>query len=371
MNAPQQQPFTMTEKPGLRHTFLVLASLVLLLLPLALTEWRAQGALRNERREREPWPAWPTLLPEWETFPDRFDMALSYRVGLRNLARETWAALHYFLFAESVDPRVLIGKGSWLFYADKEEPIRGHVDEVADAVENSPMPADKLLNILGKIQNRYEWAKERGVAYRLVVAPNKTTLYRKYGPSWMTPRGRGRPATQLEHAFNKWHPSHNPWLNLEPYLRQVPETTNIFFLTDTHWNEIGAFHGVAAIARNLEPEFPGLRKPQLSDFNITWVSTSRLDLARMLGLPDQIHEQQPVLRAKPGIELPEFQRNMKVLVYHDSFGIFVAPIWRAYFPNSEFHQFKRFDREEIESKDAKIVLSIMVERNLRDRHRYW
>ncbi len=358
-------------RPNLRSLIFLIVCAALLIAPLGLTDWHAQGALKNERRKRSEWPTLPRSAAEWKDFPEQYNQALQDRVGLRDQAREAWAAIHYFLLSESVDPRVIVGQGPWLFYADKPPPEHGHVDEVADAVESELMPSEKLESVLEKIQSRYQWALEHGVVYRLAVAPNKTTLYREYAPAWMTPRGRGRPVNQLEQAFQGRFGEAQPWLNLEPALRPVRDSTNIFYLTDTHWNELGAYHGVAAIMQNLAPELPGLRQPRLEDFSIQWATWSRFDLARMLGLPSRLHENRPFFTPKPDIDLPDFQRNMKVLVYSDSFGGVCEPIWKAYFPNSEFHIFRRFDRKEIEAEQAKLVLSIMVERNLRDRVRYW
>ena len=346
------------------------ACAALLLTPLGLTQWRNQEVLKTELRTQADWPALPVSLEAWKRFPGRVDQALQDRIGLRAKAREAWACLHYFGLRESVDRRVVLGSEPWLFYAVKQEPPVGFEDEIADATGTRPIREKTVRLVLEKLQNRHRWARAQGLPYLFVAVPNKTTVYREQGPDWMQAQRPDQPMAQLREAFRLAHGEDHPWLDLESALRSHREPDNIYFHTDTHWNELGAFYGVAAILEKLAADFPGLRQPTLDDFDVQWHTWGGLDLGRMLGMHTHLKEHRPGLLPKANLELPEFQREMKVLVYHDSFGAVLPHIWKAYFPNTEFHLYQRFDRKEIESDQASLVISILVERTLRDLRAY-
>lgn len=341
----------------------------LLLTPLALTQWNNHADLKTERRPRAAWPKVPTALAVWRQFPGQFDQALQDRIGLREKAREYWAAAHYLALRESVDPRVVIGQEPWLFF--RVEPTGAEIENtLADMTESQPV-LDKTVRLaLEKLQNRHRWAKDHGVRYLFAAVPNKSTIYRNLGPDWMQRSGFGRPLTQLDEAWAKRHGTDHPWLSLEPALRAHAGETNIYFHTDTHWNELGAFYGVQAMAQQLAKDFPGLRVPQLADFAVTWITWGGLDLGHMLGAHAWLRDHHPKLTVRPGLELPPFQRDMKVLFYHDSFGGVLPHLWLAYFPNTEFHLYHHFDREEILADKAQLAISLLVERSLRDLRKY-
>lgn len=343
---------------------------VLLLVPGTLARWRATGPLAGEQRMARPWPATPRTAQACKAFPREVEAAVQDRLRFRQEARNAWAAINYRLFHESVEPRVIVGRDGWLFYNSRADPVAGREDTVADALEARPVQDRSIAELVAKQQRRAQWLAERGGRYLFVAVPDKSSVYHEHGPDWFAKRGPGRPLRQFDRIWATQPDGERTWVNLEPALLAAKGVTNLYYTTDTHWNQVGALMGAREIVRRLQVDYPDLLMPAWDHFTTTWHHWGGLDLGRMLGPNEMLHELHPVLVARPDLPLSDTQRKLKVLIYHDSFGDVLKAVWPAYFPNTEFRLYQRFDRAEIEALHPDIVLTVIVERSLREPGKY-
>lgn len=59
---------------------------------------------------------------------------------------------------------------------------------------------------------------------------------------------------------------------------------NLYYKTDTHWNELGAYFGYYELATKLEPLFPAIKPIELNKYSLSSSKDVGGDLVYYLGL---------------------------------------------------------------------------------------
>ena len=200
-----------------------------------------------------------------------FDDNLPFKNALVSLN----SRMNYYLFRSSSSDRVIIGKEDWLFYADVSDgnPIADYQGKRMFSEEELQAIADNLLGI------EEELAKQ-GVEFVIFVAPNKERIY-----SEMMPDFYGEPAdiyaTQQVIDYIKNHTdirivySYTELMEAKSFFPNV----NLYYKTDTHWNDVGGYIGSRALLSEL-----GIDMPDIIDSSIVIEESSGAggDLANIL-----------------------------------------------------------------------------------------
>ena len=252
--------------------------LLLLMLPMAtrLAGWDNQVALL-EQREPAAFPPRPHTREALQAWPQAFDRWLLDRSGLRSALVFAGSWIELNLLRQSSNPDVVPGRDGWLFYAGDRafEQLRGH-----DLI--TPAQLDRWID---RMQQRRDWLAARGIAFLIVIVPNKERVYPEFLPAGVgAPAAVSRPiqlATRLRERR-----SDLPLLDLSEALVAAKRDTQVYAKRDTHWSGSGAFQGYLAIMQRLRPMLPSLqplRAEQMESVAITYPA-HQLDLLRMLGL---------------------------------------------------------------------------------------
>lgn len=84
-----------------------------------------------------------------------------------------------------------------------------------------------------------------------------------------------------------------------PYLAQVmaenKDLGKLYYQTDTHWSELGAFLGYYTLLSKIESDFPSVKPHYLDDFTVKITESCGGDLAGYLGVGDTVYENVPYL----------------------------------------------------------------------------
>ena len=103
----------------------------------------------------------------------------------------------------------------------------------------------------------------------------------------------------------------------------------VYFITDTHWNDYGAFIAYQEVLKRLVKKFPLLYPLTLSNFTLSVHPNKGLgDLAVMLSLNGWLHDSQVQLMLKSASPLQE-RKIPKALIFHDSF-VFPLKVYLEY-----------------------------------------
>lgn len=290
----------------------------------------------------------------------------------------------WVLAAPATNPgQVKIGQDGWLIFQDNMPDYRK---------ANAFKPAE-LDSILVRTKKLHDKLAESRSSLVWAMAPNTTTVYPESVPSRFketNPKSRREQLRELLAGSASLN-----FLDLTDALLEEKARRQIYAKTDTHWNDIGAFVGyrqiMLALAR-LRPEQASRLSPLLIErFNITSKAAAGGDLARMLGLQDELTEERILLVPKqpraatteafdvvdpdaPAKTLTKWQtlvsRNKascpgpKAVIYRDSFGNALLPFLQEHFCKATivWYQAANLDLSLIEREKPDFVIVINTER---------
>ena len=279
----------------LRDVLLIALFLLAISLPCAAQLaglWQAMP--ESEQRPLSKAPSWPATYEAWRSLAGNIDSYLADRIGFRPWLLIAGHRLRYELGAP-VTHDVVMGKRGWLFFGGSEE--------IEQYLGLRPLGAPQIQAILDRIDRYRREIQAQGALFVFVIAPNKSTIYPEELPDGLNPIGP-TPADQLMRALAA-RPE-IPAVDGRALLRQNRQLGPLFYKTDSHWNELGAFIVLrAAIARaGLRPE----RFRPLTDYGIA-LGSGTTDLLRLLDMGRRLEWGVPYLQKKfptPGLS---WQRN--------------------------------------------------------------
>jgi hypothetical protein len=250
----------------------------------------------------------------------------------------------------------------------------------------SPMTPAEIGRWRSVLEARRDWLARRGIRYLVVVAPNKETIYGDAVPPWFTRAAGPSRLAQLDQAFAGQRGI--DLLDLSGALAARTAEVRTYHFTDTHWNDMGAFAGYGAIARRLEPWFPGLKPLELADVTPETVVTRGGDLARVCGLQTDLPEPQTQLhplsavaatfadgspitiqrtdvRARNDLETRSPTGEIpSAVILRDSFGEALMPFLSRHFQRGRWIWTDDFPADLIAEVKPSLVIEQTVERKL-------
>lgn len=368
-----------------RHDRLTVAAfLAALALPAVcqFAGWDLPGDARDEKRNPVPFPAVPATGADWRAFPRRVDDWFRDHFGLRRLLIRSHAVLLHRGLHTSPQPKILLGRDGWLFY----DGARGQDgDPVADARGTDPIPPLALEQWRWMLQDLHDWFAARGASFLPVFVPAKELVYGEALPRWMAPVADAAAIDRL--CGHLARHTELGALNLRPVLAGAKAEDRLFLKTDTHWNELGAYHGYLAIFDALAQRDGRLRPLPQEAFVVEKQRGEGGDLAGMAGLRHDLQEEYTFLRpAAPrraevrklgdyeqadaasriaGANLP------RALVLRDSFSNALIPFFAEHFSTALYRwPTAGIDYETLERTPADVVIAVFGDRHLRQPFRY-
>ncbi len=269
--------------------------------------------------------------------------------------------------------RVLLGRDGWLFLGESI---------VANDDGNDPFAKHGgLVYWKSSLEARRDWLARQDIPYLIVIVPDKLSMYPEYLP------GHARPASgpsRLDRvlAFLE-RESQLELLDLRAPLFAAKRGERIYFRTDTHWNELGAYVGYAEIVGRLARWFSGLRAWPRSAFDAQLDESFRGDLASMLGLehvlgeaavrlvPRRARSAREVvdgLWAPHGLALDTRARvggdpdGPRAVLFFDSFGWRLVPLLAEHFERIALYRQRVFHPRIFETERPDVVIEQWVER---------
>lgn len=261
--------------------------LALISLPLADMVLRfAPDVAVREKRRLAPAPrfAWRQPLD----FLRQGDAYFRDHFGLRGHLVQLHNRIVAGCLGSSPSAKVVVGRRGWLFMARETESR----DEMEYFRRLRPFTQAELQDWRLKLRRRREWLAARGIAYLFLVVPNKSTVYPEFLPARFRPLQRPSRLDQLLAELAR--EGDFPLLDLRGRFQALKRGRRLYSKTDSHWNDLGAFHAFAAILEKLAPRFPGQRPPDLAAYTLHVQDRAGGDLAQMLGLQKRVYREQRI-----------------------------------------------------------------------------
>lgn len=304
----------------------------------------------------------------------RYVAAFNDRYGFRKPLLALNARLSLNCLNESPTPAVTVGRDGWLFYCDEISYYRGV----------RPLTTVELNEYAHRLESRRKWLASRGCRYLLVVAPNKSSIYPEQLPP-MLGRGGVRRLDQLA-QYLKANTSVS-LLDLRPALTQAKARGQLFYKTDTHWNDLGACVAAEQIDAAIRPWYKDVRFPSAIQYRHQPIDVDG-DLRRMMFAKDLISE--TAYRLSPVVPTTAHRVNdylqtygdrshdlfatqssntalPRLVMFRDSFTIALQPYLSERYGRAVFcygRDTNAFDDKLIAIERPSLVIQEVVERNL-------
>ena len=303
------------------------------------------------------------------------DQLFNERFPYRDPLRRTKALVDYYVFRSSPVSEVHVGTDGWLYYRDELDDYRKTAcgeEDAARALARSFQDIERVIVTSGK-------------RFVLVVAPNKSTIYPEY-VGLKQSQTCGKSFYDLFLAALEEYPV-SGFIRVDQLLLEAKRRKQVYFKTDTHWNEVGAH----LVASRILLEFPQTTwRADLEEVTIT-SEERRGDLARLMGLNVEETVQNINMKPHQFVELvepgsPPFRYFDHIRVnpqetadrillpravfYRDSFMVILLKFLKGAFEQIDTYWFgegaNRFPAQGSEEtlRDSKIVFVEVVERQL-------
>jgi hypothetical protein len=322
----------------------ILIFLLALLAPATVQVFSERAQISSaEKRSLAPPPVWPKAWSEWGALPGAADRFVRDHFGLREPLATGWSLLKYGL---RYTPGVAVGRDGWLYYPRHWDTRYGGRD--------CGLLAEEVRAFAGRLERLAARAP-----LVLAIAPDKETVYPEYtgmhGASCdllpvLTSALEGKRGVRT--------------LDLLTPLRAWKAKEQVYFRTDSHWNDVGGWRIARVLLEGTCPagaSCAALPEPVLS------TRTYSGDLAGLLGLALVLTEQYTT------VEVPAAPKTSERTLYvvGDSFAKSVVRFLEADTSLAKVtfrdHAEGRVDFNAILAAKPDALLIVIVERYLYDR----
>ncbi len=241
-------------------------------------------------------PERPSLTREWggvAQFSTKFETWYSKTFPWRNLL--LWTSSHFrnFVLKTPSSESVLFGKNNRLFFRGQNN-IEGYENRF-------PMTNDELNSLFNRLYARGAELKKNGILYVVVVSPNPQTIYPEDLPLWVK---QIHPQSRIDQLMGRAKGQENfLFVDLRPGLREAKSVGNLYYLTDTHWNDLGGYFAYSGLLKAIQNGWSGPGREDLTPLPLDAYEVkqeTRLggDLANMLSSSRELAENIPLFEPK-------------------------------------------------------------------------
>lgn len=344
-------------------------------LALVLT-WKT-SITRFENRAMAPWPA----LALTREFAPAFERAFADRFG----GRDFFVRLHHGTllraFGVSALTTVMPGRDGWYYWLGEDGlSLARHYRGTASFTQK------EVDGTVAELARRREWLAAQGIAFLVVVVPEKFTIYPEQLPAWVAAAPGPTPYDRVRDAIAR--DGRVPFVDLRPALRAAKARERVYFQTDSHWNYNGAVVGYGEIMRAVTGLLPPDKRAEIAaaprPAYVPGVDYYSGDLVQMLGLPSRVREDDVAPLGKilgdaanrcarrldkdeyPGFEYYACNKPglPRAVILRDSMAIPLIPLLSENFSRVVYVSARKLDRALIERERPDIVIEELVERSL-------
>lgn len=305
--------------------------------------------------------------PQWL---DDYDQRFPFRAALIHRY-----ALASFAIGVSPSPTVIKGRDGWLYYADDSA--------LDDYISATPLSQEELDAWRDSIVHTRDALRAKGIAYVFTIAPDKHVIYPEHMPESIHPLGREYRLQQLTEYLQRT--TDVAVVDLRRALLDAKQRDQVYFRTDTHWNEAGAYAAYRELMRAAESQMPALTAAPGQPISTELVEQPGGDIADMLGVRDDVHETVP--RVQPaggspirvdepadlsaaGFEVPRVvtsttdSKAPRLLMIRDSFGSALIPFLSRHFSRAVYLWQPNLDMDDVQRERPTLVIQEIVGRRL-------
>ncbi|MDU9050865.1 MAG: hypothetical protein Q3M30_18600 [Candidatus Electrothrix sp. Rat3] len=359
--------------------------LVFLLLPFCLFMVGPHKEISEaEKRKLAVFPKIVPTMTGLAEFPKKFDTFYRDHFGLRDNLIRLYNIISLKVFQVSPSDFVLKGRDGWFFYT-----AEGVFEDFNGMQQSDQISLEKHAATL---IDRRDWFASLGVRYLFVPVPNKISIYDEYLPDRIQ-SGRGITFYEQFTSFLERDMLFEDFANLYPVLRGNKQRKQLYFKTDTHWNNSGALLAFNQIMKRCSDWFPDEIEYMTDKEVVREKVNFSGDLCRLMHQEKTVSEYVDIVSiAEPcatgrniypspaaqyfqGADIPVSrlpsengcsEKKLAALVVHDSFGSPLQRFFNERFKRVIYSRYIKLDKFQdlILQERPDIVIEIWVARNL-------
>jgi alginate O-acetyltransferase complex protein AlgJ len=290
------------------------------------------GIASKENRELAPFPVL-TKPKDLKNLPRLLDSYVNDRFGLRSQLVHFNSLLRYWI-GRSSTPTVVFGKDGWLFLT---------VDRILEQHTGEDIfKPNELENWVRQMELNRDWLESRGIAFYIVAAPEKTTIYPEKLPDYPPIPGT---VTRMDQLVTRLQNSTLEFIDPRASLLEAKaKGFKVYDEGDSHWSQRGAFIVYSLLIDRIHKRFPNVVAKTIDEYSVK-PGPGPADLAHLLALDDDLHYQTEqftplgrkhqigpaAISDRPGwpwriFEIPtDLKDRPRLLVTGDSFSFVLAP----------------------------------------------
>lgn len=201
----------------------------------------------TEKRVLATFPQTPETSRQMTEFTSGLDSYINDHFGFREwyIYRYQREVRKYFNTIKKI--KVYIGLDDWYYYTGAKNLL--------DYAGRYPLSDADLSFWLESYREKKNWLKSKGIQYLLVTPPNKQTVYPEFVmSSWREVQGKTR-LHQLKEVLTE--NDNATFIDLSPVLISQKGNDLLYYKSDTHWTQYGAYLGYKTLVEKLATMLPG------------------------------------------------------------------------------------------------------------------
>ncbi|MBN2048088.1 MAG: hypothetical protein JW750_09615 [Anaerolineaceae bacterium] len=313
----------------------------------------------------------------WDHFgriPNAYQSFLAQHFSLKDAFLRFKHDFQYGILQENRFPIVLGGQNGWLYYTGERN--------MEDYQNAFPISDDELMKIYSNLEQINRSLTRQGKKLIVVIAPNRETIYPDYLPSGVNPVNNTPDRLDQVLAYMEKMHAQTTILDLrEPLLAAKEAGHQVYFKTDTHWNQYGAFIAYQEICKEIQKDYPEHVCHGRDEWEIEYIQYSG-DMVKLmptnLTIEESIPNFVPLFEAKAVqdppdpltrdryefvySELPEGSAPLTLVEFRDSFSMDLLKFLREDFQKAVYEWNFNWNRDLVEEYDPDVVIIEVVER---------
>lgn len=375
-NNTQVHRFTSHIAKNIKPISLIVIFVSLIFIPFSFNMLKKQQEVSDtENRVLTPRPE--IHLSSINSFPKEFEKYFNDNFAFRSQLLKINNQFKVKFLRTSPNPLVVIGKDQWLFYTGDKAP-----ESMDDYLGTVRFSDEELEIIKDNLETRKNWLNQRGISYLYCIAPNKQSIYSEYLPNHLIKVNNETRTDQLIKYLND--NSDVQVLDLRKVLLENKKDELLYYKSDTHWNEFGAYLGYREIIQELSKTYPELKAKPISNFLLSRSFNHGGDIANMLGMKNQyidsyihLEPQFQIFSSDLDIDKSKYPNPAQLIakqtknsglhnmvMFRDSFSTLLIPLLSEHFNKSIYIWDHQFNAKVIEQESPEIVIEEVVERFL-------
>ncbi|WP_299843386.1 hypothetical protein [uncultured Roseovarius sp.] len=335
-----------------RNLLTALSFVVLITTPVLL-HLTSGGSVDSkvENRRLSPAPALSQALTNWTTLPEETNAWMRDHFGLRRTYLKIGFQLDKVL-RSSGSLNAVRGDDGWIFNA-----LNGALALHQGLLPFSEGEADRWLDGLTLVQDT---AEASGATFIAMIAPNKHTIFPEYLSGYPN---KAAGESRLDEVLRLARTRKLPLFDLRDTLKEAKTHDKIYYETDSHWTEIGAYIGFSELRSALNARGANIPDIPRDALILSTDKDFRGDLYGLLG------EENGVPETIQTVEIDQKQIGPKagsILLIGDSFSNSLVKYLEATFESVTFtdNRSGEPDLSSIAEKRHDVVVYQVVERYL-------